>query len=264
MNGFINLLKTTMDRPTPYGWFHLLWIAITIICIIFLKNKKSNLRAVLGIYGIIAFILELLKQLSWSISIVDGNYIWDYQWYAFPFQLCSMPIYISLICFFANNKNLNDKLLPFLAYITILGGISTILIPDSCFTNEVLININTMWIHCGSLVISIYLLMSGTIKPSLINLRNAINVFVVCIITASLLNVIVYNFNIANGETFNMFYISPYFISELPIFNTIQQNTPYMIYLLSYFVIMVIGGLIIFSINYYFEKRGKKNEKKNK
>lgn len=255
---FIELLKTEMERPKPYGWFHLLWIFLTLISIFILRNKKDekHLKIVLGTYGIVAFILEALKQLSWSINLDNGAITWDYQWYIFPFQLCSIPIYISLICFFSNNKKIHNLLLPFLGFITILGGIITILLPDSCFTNEILINVNTMWIHCGSAVLSIYLLMSGYIKINLNSFKKSINVFVFCILIASLLNFFTYNSGVLNGETFNMFYISPYFISVLPIFDVIQKNVPYMLYLLIYFIVLTLGAFIIYTISKLFIKIG--------
>lgn len=262
---FIEILHTEMERPKPYGWFHLVCIFLTILSIFLLRNKKSekSLKAVLGTYGIIALILEVLKNISWSANLDSGIITWDYQWYIFPFQLCSLPIYISLICFFTNNKKVHNYLLPFLAYVTILGGIATILLPDSCFTNEILININTMWIHCASLVLSFYLMLSGHVKPNLTSIKNAISVFIWCILIASLLNYFVYKSNILNGETFNMFFISPYFNSTLPLFSDIQPKLPYMIFLLIYFLIVTLGSLIIYGINYLVVNRPKKMNKKS-
>ncbi len=45
-----------------------------------------------------------------------------------------------------------------------------------------------------------------------------------------------------------MFYISPYFISSLPIFNTIQQNIPYLLFLLIYILVLIIGAFIIYNL----------------
>ena len=106
------LLQKEMPEPTPFGWYHLLCIGIMIflIVILFLRRKKHNekrLKTILGVYGIIAFILELLKQLIWSFNYDSVNNIvtWDYEWYSAPFQLCTTPIFISLICLFLKNNN---------------------------------------------------------------------------------------------------------------------------------------------------------------
>ena len=75
------------------------------------------------------------------------------------------------ICLFLKKGKIRDSLLSFLAFFTILGSISTILLPESCFVEDILVNIHTMWLHCGSFVVSVYLLMSGTVE---INKKNLI------------------------------------------------------------------------------------------
>ena len=56
--------------------------------------------------------------------------------------------------------------------------------------------------------------------------------------------------NILNGETFNMFYISPYFISELPVFDTIQKSVPYIVFLSLYVFAITMGASLIYGISY--------------
>ena len=62
-------LQRTMPEPESFGWFHLLWISISFITIFILykfknKHNEKQLKWVIGIYGIIAFLLELAKQIS--------------------------------------------------------------------------------------------------------------------------------------------------------------------------------------------------------
>ena len=150
-----------------------------------------------------------------------------------------------------------------MSFITILGSIVTIILPDSCFTSDILINIHTMWLHCGSFVVSIYLLLSKEVKINKDNLIRSIIVFLIFIIIAQTLNLTIYNSNILNGETFNMFYISPYFISSLPVFSVIQESVPYVIFLLSYILILIASVVIVYSITYSINKLYKKYLKKN-
>ena len=77
--------------------------------------------------------------------------------------------------------------------------------------------------------------------------------------TSVVLNV---NSGVLNGENFNMFYISPYFISTLPVFDIIQQTVPFILYLLIYIVSISIGALIVYGICYIF--KGKRNKKETK
>lgn len=256
----IDILQTEMQRPNPYGWFHIMWILLSFASIFILyklrnKYNEKQLKIVLGIYGIGAFILELLKQISWSYDI--NTHIWKYTWYSAPFQLCTMPIYVSLICLFLNKNKLRDSLLSFLCFYTILGSISTMIIPDSCFVSEILINIHTMYLHCGSFVLSIYLLMNE-IKPIKSNFIGAFKIFIICVFIALTLDITFYKTGLIGNETFNMFYISPYFTSVLPIFDKIQESVPYIVYLLLYIVILTLGALIIFYIDKLIRRKYEK------
>ena len=249
------VLQAGMNEPKAWGWFHLMWIGIVIFSLIILfklrkKYSEKQLKIVLGVYGIVALILEVAKQLIWSFNYnVSTNVItWDYQWYAAPFQLCTTPIYVSLICLFLKDGKVRNSLLSYLAFVTILGSFMTIIIPDSCFTNQILINIHTMWLHCGSFVISIYLIMSKAVKIESKNLINSFKVFLIFVVIAEILNTVVYNMNVLNGEEFNMFYISPYFISTLPVFNVLQEKLPFMIYLLLYIIAICLGASIVYGI----------------
>lgn len=262
---FLYFLQKEMTEPQAFGWFHWLCIVLTIstIAILFLNLKKYNekqLKLVLGIYAIPTLILEILKQLIWSFNYdsITNIITWKYQWYAFPFQLCSMPIYICLICLFLKKSKLRDSLLSFIAYITILGSISTIIMPDSCLVKSVLVNIHTMYLHMGSFVVSIYLIMTNEVNLKIKNIINAGYVFLGTLGFAQLFNILIYNSGVLNGETFNMFFISPYFISSLPILDIIQKNVPYFVYLFIYIVLIMTGSVIIFGIFKFFKLINKK------
>ena len=252
------VLQAEMTEPKPWGWFHLMWIAVVVISlvILFALRKKYNnkqLKIVLGVYGIIALILEVTKQLIWAFNYNEVSNIvkWEYEWYAAPFQLCTTPIFASIICLFLKeDSKLRNGLLSYMAFVTILGSFMTMIIPDSCFTYDIVVNIHTMWLHLGSFVVSVYLLMSGAVKINEQSLKSAFKVFLVFVLIAEILNIGIYNSGILNGETFNMFYISPYFISSLPVFDVIQQNVPFILYLLIYIAAMCIGSLIVYLIAY--------------
>ena len=258
---FLNLFKSTMETPKSFGAFHILWLIFTIGTIIFLyvqKNKygEKQLKIILAIYALGSLFLEIIKQLIWSYSIDStGMVIWDYQWYAFPFQLCTTPMIVSLICLFLKEGKLRNVLFSYMSFVTILGSIAVAIIPTDCFVSDIWINIHAMYLHLGSLVVSVYLMMSGNVEIKFDNFKKAIIAFVVIALFANTINILVYNSGILNGETFNMFYISPYFISSLPVFNIIQQSVPYPIYLLLYIFAISLGAGIIFGIAKFIQKK---------
>lgn len=267
---FLYMLQAEMETPKAFGWFHFVWIFLIVATLIILfKNKKKygekQLKTVLAIYGIVALLLELLKQLIWSFNYdpITNMVNWDYQWYAAPFQFCTTPIFISIICLFSKNNKLRNSLLSYMAFATILGSIVTILLPDSCFTSDILVNVHTMWLHCGSFVVSIYLLMTGAVKIEKQNLKSAIKVFLVFVLLAEILNIGIYNSGVLNGENFNMFYISPYFITHLPVFKTIQESLPFVIYLFIYILAITMGATIVYFIAKFIKNKINKKNKNN-
>ena len=270
MNIFYRILyalnHATMPRPAPWGWFHLMWLGLTFaaIFVLWLLRKRQGerqLKTVLLVYGITALVLEVTKQIIWSFNYADGAAVWDYQWYAAPFQLCTTPIFASLIAAFL--KDCPRALFSYLAFFTILGSISTMLMPDSCFVETIEINIHTMWLHMGSFAVSVYLLMSGNVKLDFKSLLRGFYVFLGFAAVADIINIIVYKSGILHGETFNMFYISPYFVSSLPVFCDIQPKVPYAVYLFLYVFAIGMGGAIVFGICKCIEKIALKIKSKN-
>ena len=103
------LLQGEMNTPQVFGLYHCFWLILSLIVITILYNKENKyserkLKLVLGVYSIIALIFEILKQLIWTFNYdpVTNIVTWDYQWYAAPFQLCTTPMIVSIICFFLN------------------------------------------------------------------------------------------------------------------------------------------------------------------
>ncbi len=246
-----------MTTPTPYGRFHLLCIFLTlgITAALFFRRKKysdKQLKSVLAIYGFVALVLELLKQLIWAFDYdpATAEKTWEYMWYAAPFQLCTTPIYASIICLFLKKCKVRDSLLSYMAFFTIIGSIATILSPSSCFTADIIVNIHTMYLHCGSLVLSLYLLFNREIKPNFGNFLKGFYVFLICVFIALTLNIVFYKTGIIGDGTFNMFYISPYFTSELPVFDVIQENVSYPSYLFIYVSAIFGGANIIYWCSY--------------
>lgn len=259
-----------IETPKCYGLFHIGCLIVSIITLIFLiKHKENNhektLKRILYIYGFGSLFLEILKQIVWSFNYdsVKNIVTWDYQWYSFPFQLCTTPIFISIICAYLKKGKLRDSLLSYMAFTTILGSLATAIYPESCFVKTLLVDIHTMYLHLGSLVVSLYLIIKNEIDIKFKNLINGYYIFIVFALTAETMNLVIYSSRIIGDETFNMFYISPYFTSTLPLYDVVQNNTPFIIFLLIYLITIFLGSLIIWTIAKVIEKVSLKVRKAN-
>lgn len=257
---FLLALQAEMTCPKPWGLFHLVSLLLTagILAILYSrrhKHSEEQLKLILGLYSVIALALEVGKQLIWSFNydIATQVVTWDYEWYAAPFQLCTTPMYVCLVCMLMRKCALRDTLLSYVAYITILGSIAMMLLPDSCFVSDILVNVHTTYLHFGSFIVSVYLLMSGEVQINRQALQRAILTFVGFVAVATLLNELVYQSGVLEGETFNMFYISKYFLSSLPVFSAIQPVVSHPVFLTLYVVALSVGGFLIYNIAFLIQ-----------
>ena len=86
---------------------------------------ESYLRRVLFFCGVILALMELYKQAFLYFIEFDGRYDW---WY-FPFQLCSIPMYLCLAVPFLRSRRALRRIATFLQDFGLLGGIMALAVP---------------------------------------------------------------------------------------------------------------------------------------
>lgn len=166
---FLELLDTSMNTPSPYGWFHLLSFALSIIIAIILciSHKNDNpLRVRMVVFGVavLVSILEIYKQINYSFSYGSDGISFDYQWYIFPWQFCSMPMYVGLLAGLTKKGKLHDSLHAFLGTYAVFAGLCVMFYPVTVFTETIGVNIQTMVCHGSMITVGIYLLYTGYVN----------------------------------------------------------------------------------------------------
>lgn len=237
----IELLDAEMTEPQPYGWFHWLWIFITgvstvLLCKFFKPATAKPVIALVLVTSVVVALLEIYKQLSFTFSVSEGKIVSDYQWYAFPFQFCSTPMYIGLLAGIFRKGKLHEALCAYLASFAVVAGIIVMLVPTTVFVGTIGINIQTMVCHGSMIVIGVYLLYTGYVKTTLSSLLKAVSVFAACFSLAILMNELVYltGFLDKNADEFNMFFVSRHCDPSLPVFSSVQAVVPYPVSLVIY------------------------------
>lgn len=226
----LQILNTQMETPVPYGPFHLLWLGITAVTAVLLalRSRKMNENTISNIVLVMAIVtiaLEIYKQINFTFG--DGSGEPAYQWYAFPWQFCSTPMYIGLLAGLCRKGRLHDALCAYLATFSLFAGAAVMLYPVSVFIGTVGINIQTMVCHGGMVVIGVLLLASGHVKPEWRSLRRALPVFLAMVLSAALMNELAYRTGLLEEHTFNMFFISPYCDPSLPVYSLVQGVLPF-------------------------------------
>lgn len=241
-----------MTAPVPYGWFHLLWLGITAALAVYLgyfhrKDAPDKIRRVVLWTAVIVVILEVYKQINYSFSYTDGIH-YDYQWYAFPFQFCSTPMYIGLLAGLTKKGSVHKSACAYLATYSVFAGVCVMLYPTTVFVDTIGINIQTMICHGSMIWIGVYLLACGYVKLEHKTILKAIPVFAVCVVLAAIGNEIAHVTGLLNTEDFNMFFISPYSAPHLPVYSLVQGVVPFPLCLLIYIAGFSLAAYIILLI----------------
>ena len=252
----LSFLQSEMQTPTNYSWFHLMFIAFVIIGSFFAIKfaKKSSAKAmkiVLIVASGVMLLLEVYKQIVFTFSIVNGQIVGDYQWFAFPFQFCSTPMYVMLIAGLSKSGRFQSSLTAYLSLFSLFGGLCVYFYPNDVFINMIGINFQTMIHHGLQIVIGCYLLSYHRNELNLKFFLKSIPVFITLVAIAMGLNLLAPTFT---TETFNMFFISPFFPCTIVILNTLYAVLPYPLFLLLYLFGFCLASCIMFLIAFAFGK----------
>jgi multisubunit Na+/H+ antiporter MnhC subunit len=259
----LEFLNSEMNRPVAYqdlsqSWFHYLSLVLMAIGIVIAvtrikKMDDQKLKKMLIIFSVVLLTLEVYKQVIFSYQ---AN--WSYQWYAFPFQFCSTPMYIALFAGLTKNKKIEEALIAFLATFGLFAGIAVMFYPVTVFIQTIGINVQTMVHHGGMAVLGVGLL-ANKVKLESKTIIKASVVFSLLVVVAIILNTM--HLYLVNEGTFNMFFISPRFENGLPILSMIQPLVHPIIFTFIYIIgfsfvaYIMLGSAII--INKLFSKERK-------
>ena len=259
----LQALDAQMTEPTPFGLFHLFFLAVIIGLCVFIVCKCRNiseksLRTVLIATGVTLIALEIYKQFNVAYDWEEDT--WSYPWSAFPFQFCSTPLYVMPLAALVKRETLRSRLYTFLASYCFVAGTMVMLLPSTVFTETIGLNIQTMVHHGAMIVIAVLLLASNTTALNRKSLKGALPVFLVLCTIALIMN----GFFIAFGDgeqNFNMFYISPSGEPPMDILVTLLDYIPYPIYLCGYLFFFTLGAyLVLLVAEKLKQKHGKKAE----
>lgn len=242
MTNLMNFLKSTMTTPMPYGWFHILMLVLTtaftiFLCIKFRNATDKQVKIILLVLSTVCLFLEAYKQLIFS----NLYGYWDYQWYFFPLQFCSTPMFIAFIASFLKEGKVRNFMYSFLATYGMFAGLAVMLYPGDVFRVEIGINIQTMVHHALQITFGAFLLSTKRVKIEQKTILKALPVFVSLVLIALGFNITLN----ALGEGVNMFFISPYIACPLPLLSMVYGAVPYPVFLIVYILGFTLCGYIV-------------------
>ena len=249
LQNILRVMDHQMETPQLFGWFHIVSLVLTILVTVALcfhhkEDSSDRVRAVVLGTAIVVTLAEIYKQINYSFSYTDGI-TFDYQWYAFPFQFCSTPMYAGLLAGILPKGKLQNALYSYLATFAIFAGLCVMIYPGDVFVGTLGINIQTVICHGSMICIGIYLFHTGTVKLERRTIVRAMLVFACMVSMAVLFNEIAYWTGLLERETFNMFFVSRHCEPSLPVYSLVQAVVPYPWCLLIYIVGFTTASYLI-------------------
>ena len=123
LDAFFESISWPMEPFPSYGAFHMLYTLIGFAICGFAAWKLRSVNDktagwILFTIGLVLIVSEIFKQLFYYFVMMDNRYSWG----DFPFQLCSIPMYLCLIAPWLKPGKLQRGMFSFMVLYNLLGG----------------------------------------------------------------------------------------------------------------------------------------------
>lgn len=241
-----------MEPPPAYGWFHILYTALGFTICAFAAWKARNVsdkaaRWILFTIGMILALSEVYKQLFYYFVIEDNRYSWG----DFPFQLCSIPMYMCLIAPWLKPGKLQRGMYSFMVLYNLLGGAISFAEPSGLLKDYWFLTVHALAWHMVLVFIGLFICFSRRGGTERKDYWGATWTFVSLCAIAFIINCTVQN--VFDGDI-NMFFVGPG-NSPIAVFKQFSEWFGWQINTLIYVPVVCVGAYIIFRIIYLCKNR---------
>ena len=253
MSFFEYLLRLTswpMTPPVLYGPFHLIAAfggsAIAILaawrfssinnCNTNNRDNRRSFDQIMLVSGVILLIGELYKQLM-NFYIVNNH---AYDWWIFPFQLCSLPLYRCPLLILIHNEKRHRILCTFLLDFNMMGAVATFIDPSGIFHPYWTLTLHGVLWHLMLIFVGFVIIFSRKADLTTKGFLRTLPLFAFFCLAAEVLNSILHRFSAAN-----LFYISPWEMSTQLLFGDIDRTLGRPVGILLYILAMIAGAWLI-------------------
>ncbi|MCI8561457.1 MAG: YwaF family protein [Dorea sp.] len=188
--------------------------------------------------GIIMFLSEIWKQYCITFIINECRYNW---WY-FPFQLCSIPMYLCLLLPFVSEK-LREIFLTFLMTFGLMAGFFTFFDTSGLHYPYAPLTVHSYLWHVLLIIIGITVGICQSKNDTAGKFPGSAACYLICCVIATMINVISHPYG-----NINMFYISPYYAMSQKVFEDIARLTGNIAGIFIYIGTNIAGAYVIYLI----------------
>lgn len=242
MQEFFKWTAWEMTPPESYGLFHILFmilggfVAVSLAWLLRKTNERQN-KIVLGIVGGFLILSELYKQLFYFYVVKDC----EYSWWIFPFQLCSVPMYLCIFCLFIKSEKVKSWIYNFMFAFNLFGGAISFAEPSGLNHSYWTLTIHAYIWHMTLVFVGLYLFFSNRAGQKWYDYFKGVAVFLICCCIAQ-----VFNVTLKNKGGVNMFYISPFENSPIFFFDNFNKQYGWFANMCLYLFGLILGAAILY------------------
>ena len=260
MYDFFASTAWNMTPPETFGTFHLCFLIFGMAACVLLSwllrkaDEKQNRIILLSVGGFL-LVSEIYKQLFYTFYIGGGSY----QWWIFPFQLCSVPMYLCLFVPFIKSDKVKGYFYTFLATYNLLGGFVAMIEQSGLSHEYVTLTLHAYLWHLSLVFVGFYLIASGRAARSIKDYLPAVCVFAGLCVIAQGINISFHHAKwlglVPEEQDLKMFYISPYYITPIAVFKQIEAATNWLVNAFLYCFAQTLGGFIFLVVGLLIKGR---------
>lgn len=202
-----------------------------------------HIETVLTAVGIFMALSELWKQYVLTFCVNGGTYDW---WY-FPFQLCSIPMYLLILLPFFRRSHIQRVFYTFLMDFSLLGGIFVFLDTTGMHYPIPALTVHSYLWHIALIGIGLVCGLSGIADYTWRGFRMSALLFGILCLLAEILNL-----SIGRIADINMFYISPYYEMSQAVISDMTRRFGNPVRIVFYLLAILAGALLL---HFVWQKR---------
>ena len=261
LDTFFESVAWTMERIPSYGAFHILYtlIGFAVCGIAAWKLRKVSDKTanwILFSIGLLLAVSEVFKQLFYYFAVENNCYSWG----DFPFQLCSVPMYMCLIAPWLKPGKLQRGMFSFMVLYNLLGGAISFTEPSGLLLDRWFLTIHALIWHMLLVFIGLFLCFSKRGGNRKSDYKGATWTFIALCGIAFGLNCFV---QFGLGKHMNMFFVGPG-NSPLAVFSQFSQWFGWHVNTFIYIFAVCLGAYIVFVLIYYLQNKTLPFRKKEK
>lgn len=256
LRNFFLLFEKEGEAPKAYGPLHLTFFftglaVVALLCFLLRKTSEKQNRIVMFCCGVFLALIELFKQ-GFYFYIISDMHI---TWWIFPFQMCSVPIYLCLIVPFIKKDSVRDAMYAFMASFNLMGAFISFLEPSGLLHTRPVLTAHSLVWHMVLVFIGSYLAVNGRGVKNMKMFLHGCYVFFICCGIAFAINCIFYD---VSGGDINMFFIGPA-TSNIAVFRDISAKLGWYVNAPIYMFSVCLGAFLFYMPPYLlFRNKGKK------